>query len=104
MRGRDDVGVAGGGAGGRSGAMALARSRRSVLVVDAGEPRNAPAGHVHNYLAREGTPPADLLAAGRAEVGMYGGTVVSGRVTTAERTDDGAFRVGLADGRRVEAR
>jgi thioredoxin reductase len=101
---RYDVVVIGGGAAGLSGAVALARSRRSVLVVDAGEPRNASAGHVHNYLAREGTPPADLLAAGRAEVAMYGGTVVSGRVTTAERTDDGVFRVGLADGRRTEAR
>src|SRR6478736_437805 len=61
-----DVVVVGGGAAGLSGAVALARSRRSVLVVDAGDPRNAPAGHVHNYLGREGTPPAELLAAGRA--------------------------------------
>jgi thioredoxin reductase len=101
---RYDVVVIGGGAAGLSGAVALARSRRSVLVVDAGEPRNAKARNVHNYLAREGTPPADLLAAGRAEVEMYGGTVLSGRVETAERTDDGAFRVALAGGRRVEAR
>ncbi|MEJ7742572.1 MAG: hypothetical protein WKF73_08555 [Nocardioidaceae bacterium] len=36
--------------------MALGRSRRSVLVLDAGSPRNAAAGHVHNYLGREGTP------------------------------------------------
>jgi thioredoxin reductase (NADPH) len=75
-----------------------------VLVVDAGEPRNAPADAVHNYLASEGTAPADLLAAGRAEVATYGGTVVSGRVTTVERRDDGAFRVTLDDGRRTEAR
>ena len=52
-----DVVVIGGGAAGLSGALALARSRRSVLVVDAGEPRNAPADGVHNYLGREGTPP-----------------------------------------------
>jgi thioredoxin reductase (NADPH) len=101
---RYDVVVIGGGAAGLSGAVALARSRRRVLVVDAGEPRNAPAGHVHNYLAREGTPPADLLAAGRADVAGYGGTVVAGRVTAAERRDDGTFRVTLADGRRTEAR
>ena len=101
---RYDVVVIGGGAAGLSGAVALARSRRSVLVVDAGEPRNAKARNVHNYLAREGAPPADLLAAGRTEVAMYGGTVVSGRVATAERADDGGFRIGLADGRRTEAR
>ena len=101
---RYDVVVIGGGAAGLSGAVALARSRRSVLVVDAGEPRNAPAGHVHNYLAGEGTPPADLLAAGRAEVAGYGGRVVAGRVATLERRDDGAFGVTLEDGRRTLAR
>src|SRR4051812_49666821 len=78
---RYDVVVIGGGAAGLSGAVALARSRRSVLVVDAGEPRNAPAGHIHNYLGREGAPPAELLAAGRADVTGYGGHGVTGGVT-----------------------
>ncbi|GAA4732746.1 NAD(P)/FAD-dependent oxidoreductase [Phytohabitans rumicis] len=98
-----DVVVVGGGAAGLSGAVALARARRSVLVVDAGQPRNAPAGHVHNYLAREGTPPADLLAAGRAEVTGYGGTVVTGRVEAATK-EDGGFAVTLDGGRTVRAR
>jgi thioredoxin reductase/SAM-dependent methyltransferase len=100
---RYDVVVVGGGAAGLSGALALSRARRTVLVIDAGTPRNAPAGHVHNYLAREGTPPAELLAAGRSEVAGYGGTVVDGVVASAERLDDG-FRVALTDGRTVEAR
>lgn len=64
MQTQYDVVVVGGGAAGLSGALTLSRARRSVLVVDAGDPRNAPAGQVHNYLAREGTPPAGLLAAG----------------------------------------
>jgi thioredoxin reductase len=101
---RYDVVVVGGGAAGLSGAVALSRARRSVLVVDAGEPRNAPAGHVHNYLGREGSTPADLLAAGRAEVEGYGGEVVSGTVTTARRREDGDFALELADGRSVRAR
>ncbi len=108
-----DVVIIGGGAAGLSAALALGRARRTVLVVDAGAPRNAPAGHVHNYLAREGITPADLLAAGRAEVASYGGHVVTGTVALAERLDgskdddpaDGArFRVVLADGRSVRAR
>ena len=45
-----DVVVVGGGAAGLSGALTLARARRSVLVIDAGRPRNAPAAQVHNYL------------------------------------------------------
>jgi len=100
---RYDVVVIGGGAAGLSGALTLSRARRRVLVIDAGEPRNAPAGHVHNYLGREGTPPADLLAAGREEVAGYGGEVMTGSVTGAERIDDG-FRVDLSDGRAVRAR
>ncbi|MBX6356995.1 MAG: NAD(P)/FAD-dependent oxidoreductase [Micromonosporaceae bacterium] len=98
-----DVAVVGGGAAGLSGALALARARRSVLVVDAGEPRNAPAGHVHNYLTRDGTPPAELLAAGRDEVTRYGGEIVTGRVEGAAR-EAGAFRLDLAGGGTVRAR
>ncbi|SOC50496.1 Thioredoxin reductase [Blastococcus aggregatus] len=100
---RYDVVVIGGGAAGLSGALTLSRARRSVLVVDAGDPRNAPAGHVHNYLGREGIPPAELLAIGRGEVESYGGTVVPGRVTGLDRDDDG-FRVDLDGGGQVRAR
>jgi thioredoxin reductase len=91
-----DVVVVGGGAGGLNGALALARSRRSVLVVDAGDPRNAPAGHVHNFLTRDGTPPSELYAAGRAEVAGYGGRVETGRVTALAR-DGERFGVRISD-------
>jgi thioredoxin reductase len=83
-----DVVVVGGGAAGLSGAVALARSRRSVLVIDAGDPRNAPASHVHNFLTRDGTPPAEIYAAGREEVTRYGGRVETGRVTALSRDGD----------------
>ncbi|GAB3806184.1 FAD-dependent oxidoreductase [Micromonospora zhanjiangensis] len=98
-----DVVVIGAGAAGLSGALALARARRSVLVVDAGEPRNAPAGQMHNYLSADGMSPAELVAAGRAEVTGYGGEVVAGRVVGADRDGD-VFRVTLADGPPVRAR
>ena len=98
-----DVAVLGGGAAGLSGALALARARRSVVVIDAGHPRNAPADGVHNYLAREGTSPAELLASGRAEVIGYGGEFLAGTVATAERITGGGFRVVLDDGTAVVA-
>jgi len=98
-----DVVVIGGGAAGLNGALMLARSRRSVVVIDAGEPRNAPAAGVHGLLGRDGMPPAELLELGRAEVRGYGGHVVAGRVSDVARKDDG-FEVLLADGRTVRAR
>jgi thioredoxin reductase len=98
-----DVVVVGGGAAGLNGAMMLGRSRRSVLVVDAGRPRNRPAAAVHGLLGHDGTTPDELLARGREEVGRYGGHVVTGEVTGASRDGDG-FVVTLAGGRRVRAR
>lgn len=103
-----DVVVVGGGAAGLSGALALARARRSVLVIDSGEPRNAPAQHIHNYLSRDGTPPSELLTIGRAEVVSYGGSIVAGHVAALERLDtqdeQGGFRVMLSDGAFVRSR
>jgi thioredoxin reductase len=98
-----DVVVVGGGAAGLSGALALVRSRRRVLVVDSGAPRNAPAGHVHNFLTRDGTPPAELYAAGRSEVAGYGGEFLDGTVAAATKDHD-VFTVTLAGGGTVRAR
>jgi len=81
----------------------LARSRRSVVVVDAGAPRNRPAEGVHGLLGHDGVPPAELLDRGRAEVRRYGGHVVTGEVTAARRDQD-SFEVSLDDGGSVVAR
>jgi thioredoxin reductase len=98
-----DVVVLGGGAAGLNGALVLARARRSVVVIDAGAPRNSPATGVHGLLGHDGIPPAVLLERGRDEVRRYGGQVLSGEVTTAARDGD-EFVVTLADGRSVRAR
>lgn len=97
-----DVAVIGGGAAGLAGAVALLRSRRSVLLVDAGDPRNAPAGHVHNFLTQDGTAPDVLYAAGRTEVLAYGGQILHGDVDTLEREGE-LFRIEV-QGRKVTAR
>src|SRR5690349_20178776 len=94
-----DVKVIGGGAAGRSAALVLSRARRKVLVVDAGSPRNAPASHLHGYLSRDGTAPAELLAAGRDEVKGYGGQFVDGTVTDLD-ADRRGFRALIAGGQR----
>ncbi|MFD6990235.1 NAD(P)/FAD-dependent oxidoreductase [Streptomyces sp. NPDC059943] len=104
-----DAVVIGGGAAGLNGALMLARSRRSVVVIDSGTPRNAPAEGVHGLLGQEGVPPAELLRRGREEVRGYGGRIVAGEVTDAVPADptaegDPRFAVTLADGTVLRAR
>jgi thioredoxin reductase len=104
-----DAIVIGGGAAGLSGALMLARSRRSVVVVASGDPRNAPADGVRGLLGLDGIAPAELLRRGREEVGRYGGLVLSGEVVSAAPAapapdGDLRFAVGLADGRVLHAR
>lgn len=98
-----DVVVVGGGAAGLSAAVVLGRSRRSVLVVDAGQPRNAPAEGVHGFLTRDGMPPGELLAVGRAEAEGYGAVIRTGEAV-AVRGERGSFTVELADGTALGAR
>lgn len=95
-----DVVVIGGGPAGLSAALVLARAQRSVAVVDSGAPRNAAAAHMHGFVSRDGTSPADLLRAGRAEVSGYGGTLIDASVVGI----DPGFQVRLADGGELTAR
>lgn len=95
-----DVVVVGAGAGGLNAALVLARARRQVAVVDAGEPRNAPAAHMQGFLSRDGMSPAALLEVGRAEVAGYGVDLIEGQV---DHIDSG-FLVRLVGGPVLKAR
>ncbi|MFV3129549.1 NAD(P)/FAD-dependent oxidoreductase [Niveispirillum sp. KHB5.9] len=66
-----DVIIIGGSFAGLSAALPLARARRRVLLVDAGRPRNRFASHSHNFLGQDGVPPADIVALGRRQLGVY---------------------------------
>lgn len=104
-----DVVVIGGGAAGLNGALMLARSRRTVVVVDGGAPRNAPAAAMHGFIGLDGTPPLELLDTARRQVRSYGGRIVLGEVVAAhpdEPAPDGdlRFTVALADAGTITAR
>ncbi|SMD18742.1 Thioredoxin reductase [Kibdelosporangium aridum] len=95
-----DVVVIGAGVAGLNAALVLTRARRSVLVLDSGQPRNKPAAHSHGFLTRDGIPPSELNELGRKEVEGYGGEFIQGEVTAISR----GFTVDLADGTQVKAR
>ncbi|UEA60368.1 NAD(P)/FAD-dependent oxidoreductase [Gordonia otitidis] len=102
-----DTLVIGGGPAGLAAAIALARSLRSVSVIDSGHQRNASAQGAHNVLGREGIAPLELLRAGRREAESYGAQIVSGEVNSVTRVVSGtdvAFDAILADGSTVRAR
>ncbi|SEN52283.1 Thioredoxin reductase [Duganella sp. CF517] len=93
-----DVVVVGGSYAGLSAAMQLARARRRVLVVDAGQRRNRYATHSHGFLGHDGREAAAIATDGRAQLMKYP-TVrwIEGAARRAEKVAQG-FRVTLQDG------
>jgi thioredoxin reductase/SAM-dependent methyltransferase len=98
-----DAVIIGGGAAGLSAAQMLGRSRRRTLVIDAGEPRNRFAAHVHGVLGHDGVDPAALLERGRGEARAYGVEIVSGRVAALSDAHE-RIRIEREDGSVVSAR
>ncbi|WP_106815505.1 NAD(P)/FAD-dependent oxidoreductase [Microbacterium timonense] len=85
-----DVIVIGGGPAGLSAALNLGRARASVVVVDAGRPRNAATLRSHGFLTRDGIPPLELRKLARAELAAYPNVRVLDRtVVTALLEKDG---------------
>jgi thioredoxin reductase len=98
-----DVAIVGGGAAGLSAALTLARARRDVIVIDNGEPRNAPARAVHGLLGLEGVDPLQLLVKGREEASSYGAKIVRAGVVEAGSSDGEGFDLRLDNGTLVRA-
>jgi thioredoxin reductase len=101
---RYDVVVVGGGSAGLSAALVLGRSRRRTLVLDAGEPRNAPSSGVHGFFSRDGIPPQELLEIGREQLEPYPSVEVRSARAAGASGENGGFEVILDDGALVRAR
>jgi thioredoxin reductase len=104
-----DVVIIGGGPGGLSAALALGRTRRRVLLCDAGPRRNQLAVHIHNFVTRDGTPPDEFRRIAREQLAAYPSVTIADTRVAAISGTRGAFQVRLsANGadidRTVEAR
>jgi thioredoxin reductase len=66
-----DVIVVGGSYAGLSAAMPLARARRSILMIDAGQRRNRTVERAHGFLGHDGKDPAAIAALGREQLLAY---------------------------------
>lgn len=99
-----DVMIVGGSYAGMAAALQLLRARRTVLVVDAGMPRNRFASHAHGFLAQDGVPPTQIASTARKQLEVYPTlTWVDGMVTRASGQTDG-FTVATAAGTAFEGR
>jgi thioredoxin reductase len=99
-----DVVIVGAGPAGLSAALVLGRCRRSVLVCDAGKPRNWASHALHGYLTRDGIDPAEFRAIGRRELQRYDTVEVRDIGALRAECRGGRFYVTLADRTEVSAR
>jgi thioredoxin reductase len=96
-----DVTVIGGGSAGLQVALTLGRMRFDVVVVDAGQPSNAPAHAIGGLLGAHDVAPLELLATGRAQLAELPSVrSIDGEAT---RVDDD-LTVTLAGGTALSAR
>ena len=101
---RLDALVVGGGFAGLSAALLLARTRRRVLVLDAGLPRNRFAAHSHGVLAQDGRSGSAILADARTQLAAYSNATMLGTTVQAIAGSDGDFVVATTDGGTFGAR
>jgi len=100
-----DVLIVGGGPAGLSAALNLGRARASVVLVDAGRPRNAATLRSHGFLTRDGVSPIELRKLAHAELTAYPGVRVLDRSqvdTLSQRSSpDGLRFAAVIRGRRA---
>jgi thioredoxin reductase len=66
-----DVIIVGGSYSGLAAGMALGRALKQVLIIDSGQPCNAPTPHSHNFLTQDGKTPAEIATIAKQQVEKY---------------------------------
>jgi thioredoxin reductase len=101
---QNDTVIIGGAFAGLAAATYLARARRRICVIDAGQPRNRFAEASHGFLGSDGSDPSSILARAREQLAAYPGvTMVTGEAVEARTVGDG-FVVSLSSGEEISAR
>lgn len=99
-----DAIVIGGSYAGMSAAMQLARARRKILVIDAGQRRNRFAGTSHGFLGQDGRAPDVIAAEARAQLLAYPSVRwLDGSVTRVDSVADENFIAMVSSGESFRA-
>ena len=88
-----DVIIVGGGPAGCNAAMVLARSRRTVLIIDEGKHRNQLSQGIHNYLTRDGVKPGEYLELAYKEMADYHIPIIRTRAIKARQLEQKGFEI-----------
>ena len=100
-----DVLVIGGGPAALSAALVLGRCRRTVIVCDSGEYRNAPTPAMYGFLSRDGCAPAELRRLAREQIRTYPTvTIWDASVTDARQISSGGFHADTSTGHAIRSR
>lgn len=96
--------VIGGSYAGLAAAMALGRSVRHVLVIDAGTPCNRQTPQSHNFITNDGRPPGEIGRFAREQVSAYETVRFFDGLATGIRRINPGFEVEVQSGEIYSAR
>lgn len=98
-----DVIIVGGSYAGLSAAMALARSLRTIIIIDSGQPCNKQTPHSHNFLTQDGAIPNEIAEQGKRQVLRYNTiTFINGTAIKGQK-EENLFSIELQTGETFKA-
>lgn len=93
-----DVIIIGGSYAGLAAALALGRSLRRTLILDAGNPCNRQAPHSQNFLTQDGQTPSEMSALAQKQVLRYPSVSLRNTSATDARATTQGFEVSTEEG------
>lgn len=99
-----DVIIVGGSYSGISAGLQLARARRKILVIDAGQRRNRFANHSHGFLGQDGRDPGTIASEARAQLLAYPTVEWLSQPAVQAKTGNGGFVVTIENGEQFATR
>ncbi|QBD76651.1 NAD(P)/FAD-dependent oxidoreductase [Ktedonosporobacter rubrisoli] len=99
-----DCAIIGGGPAGLNAALVLGRAKRSVIVFDANQPRNAVTQESHGFLTRDGVKPDEFRALAHQEISKYPSATFQQGLVTAVHKQENSFEIVVAGQPAYQAR
>jgi thioredoxin reductase len=99
-----DCAIIGGGPAGLNAALVLGRARRTVLVFDDNQPRNAVTQESHGFLTRDGVKPDEFRTLAHQDISKYPSVEIQHVRVTAIRHADASFEITTEKGDLLSAK